>query len=136
MIGEMGLHSAHEFLAARNLGRLGCCLNNVPYVVPVYYLLADGCFYVHSLPGRKIEMLRANPQACLQVDAIEDAYHWRSVLADVVYEEIADADERDQWLTKFYSELPNHSPVESMMRHDADTCIVFPIADQKAQRCL
>lgn len=131
MLGEMGERTAHEFLAARNLGRLGCCLNNVPYVVPVFYLLEDDSLYIHTLPGRKVEMLRANPQACLQVDAIDDVYHWRSVLVDGVYEEVNEPEERERLLTQFYRELPNHSPVESKMNHYANNCIVFRLRIKK-----
>jgi nitroimidazol reductase NimA-like FMN-containing flavoprotein (pyridoxamine 5'-phosphate oxidase superfamily) len=125
MIGEMGEQTAREFLATHNLGRLGCCQGNQPYVVPVHYLLEGDCLYVHSLPGRKIEMLRANPHACLLVDSIDDDYHWRSVIANGHYEEVTDADERDRWLARIYAELPLHSPVESMPQHERVTTLVF-----------
>jgi uncharacterized protein len=125
MVGEMGEPAARELLATHNLGRLGCCANNEPYVVPVHYLLEGECLYFHSLPGRKIEMLRANPHACLLVDAIEDAYHWRSVIANGHYEELTEPDERDRWLAQLYAELPHLSPVESRMGHNTASSIVF-----------
>src|SRR5262245_1384454 len=43
-------------------------------VVPVNYLFDGEFIYIHSLPGRKIDVLRANPNACMQVDAVEDSY--------------------------------------------------------------
>ena len=49
--------------------RLGLCQDNVPYVVPVNYAYADGCLYFHSSQqGMKMEMLRANPRVCFEVD--------------------------------------------------------------------
>lgn len=125
MVGTMAERAARDLLATQNTGRLGCCLHNEPYVVPVHYLLEGEAVYLHSLPGRKITMLRANPRACLQVDAIEDDYHWRSVIAYGVYEEITAADEHDFWLTKMYQQLPHLSPVESLMGKDSPPCIVF-----------
>ncbi|MBI1766477.1 MAG: pyridoxamine 5'-phosphate oxidase family protein [Acidobacteria bacterium] len=127
MIGTLAEPVARQLLANQNTGRLGCCLHNEPYVVPVHYLFEGESIYLHSLPGRKIEMLRANPRACLQIDAIEDDYHWRSVIAYGNYEEITAADEREFWLAKLYQELPHLSPVESMMGKDAPPCIVFRI---------
>jgi nitroimidazol reductase NimA-like FMN-containing flavoprotein (pyridoxamine 5'-phosphate oxidase superfamily) len=125
MIGEMGEKAARAFLASHNLGRLSCSLNDQPYVTPVHYLFAGENLYLHSLPGRKIDILRANPAACLLVDSIEDDYHWRSVLALGQYEELTDAAEREHWLARIYAELPLHSPVESRMHHDRVPLIVF-----------
>lgn len=125
MIGAMAERAAMDLLATQNTGRLGCCLNNEPYVVPVHYLLEGNAVYSHSLPGRKITMLRANPRACLQVDTIKDDYHWRSVIAYGEYEEITAVDEHDFWLTKLYQQLPHLSPVESLMGKNAPPCIVF-----------
>ena len=125
MIGEMGEQAAREFLASHNLGRLGCSWENHPYVMPVHYLVDGDCLYLHSLPGRKIEVLRANPQACLLVDSIEDDYHWRSVIANGIYEEVKERAEREHWLARIYAELPLHSPVESMMQHNRVPIIVY-----------
>lgn len=125
MIGEMGEQAAREFLASHNLGRLGCSWENHPYVIPVHYLLDGDSVYLHSLPGRKVEVMRANPLVCLLVDSIEDGYHWRSVIANGVYEEIKESAEREHWLARIYAELPLHSPVESMMQHNRVPIIVY-----------
>lgn len=129
MIGKLAERAARDLLATQNTGRLACCWQNEPYVVPVHYLFEGDSVYVHSLPGRKIKMLRANPRACLQVDAIEDDYHWRSVIAYGNYEEITAEDEYDFWLSKLYRELTHLSPVESMvpkgLSHNPPRCIVF-----------
>ncbi len=49
--------------------RLGLCKDHVPYVVPMNFGYRDGCLYVHcARQGRKMDMLRANPRVCFEVD--------------------------------------------------------------------
>ena len=51
MIAQLGAKEAREVLSRQRLGRLGCCLDNEPYVVPVNYLFEDDCIYIHALPA-------------------------------------------------------------------------------------
>ena len=125
MISELGEQQSRELLGAGRLGRLGCCLNGKPYVVPVYYLLEGDFIYIHSLPGRKIDMLRANPDACLQVDEIKNDYHWSSVIAFGRYEEITADQERERVLAALFAHLPQLTPVEAKMTKDAPPSVVF-----------
>jgi nitroimidazol reductase NimA-like FMN-containing flavoprotein (pyridoxamine 5'-phosphate oxidase superfamily) len=127
MISQLGERESRELLGLQRLGRLGCCLENEAYVVPVNYLLDDDCIYIHSLPGRKITLLRANPRACLQVDDIEDDYNWRSVVATGWYEEVSDAREREHKLAALFRHLPHLTPVESRMKSGAEQTILFRI---------
>jgi nitroimidazol reductase NimA-like FMN-containing flavoprotein (pyridoxamine 5'-phosphate oxidase superfamily) len=49
--------------------RLGLCSDDVPYVVPLNFGYRDGCLYLHSSKqGRKMDMIRANPRVCFEVD--------------------------------------------------------------------
>ena len=52
------------------------------------YAFGDGCIYGHSRAGRKIEMMRANPQVCFEVDRIVNLTDWKSVIAWGSYEEL------------------------------------------------
>ena len=131
MISELGEKEARAMLSEGRLGRLGCCLNGEPYVVPVNYMFVDGYIYVHSLPGRKIETLRANPHACLQVDEIQDDYNWRSVIAYGHYEEITDADQRERTLAELFKHLPHLTPVESRMKKGLPQTVVFRLRISK-----
>ena len=85
---------SRQLLIASRVGRLGCVDNGEPYVVPINHYFEDGSIYSHSQPGRKIDILRSNPRACLQVDYIEDDFNWRSAIAYGVFEEILDPSER------------------------------------------
>ena len=120
---------ARSLIAAGKIGRLGCVDNGEPYVVPINYIFEDISIYSHSLPGRKIEALRAHPRACLQVDEIRDDFHWRSVIAYGNFEEIRVPSDRRSALSKLLARFPLLTPVESVMAQDAGApdSIVFRI---------
>lgn len=118
-----------ELLTSARIGRLGCVDNGEPYVVPISYFFEDGSVYSHSLPGRKIDILRSHPRACLQVDDIENDFNWRSAIAYGDYEEIHGPAERLGILRKLLSRFPLLTPVESTMAMDASApdSVVFRI---------
>ena len=110
---------ARNLIAAGKIGRLGCVDNGEPYVVPINYVFEDESIYSHSLPGQKIEALRAHPRACLQVDEIQDDLEWRSVIAFGNFEEIRVPSDRRAILGKLLARFPKLTPVESVMARDA-----------------
>ena len=120
---------ARALLNGCRIGRLGCVDNGEPYVVPINYVFEDESIYSHSLPGQKIEALRANPRACLQVDEIENDFSWRSVIAYGNFEEIRTPGERRSILGKLLAHFPLLTPVESVMAQDASApdTVVFRI---------
>lgn len=128
MIAAIGDIEARELLRAQRLGRLGCCDDDgVPYVIPVNYLFDSEQIFIHSLPGRKINLMRRHPQVCLQVDDIQDEYNWRSVIATGLFEEVTDPAERDQILRALFRHLPHLTPVEAKMTKGLPETIVFRI---------
>jgi len=120
---------ALALISAGKIGRLGCVDNGEPYVVPINYVFEDGTIYSHSLPGRKIDALRAHPRACLQVDEIQNDVEWRSVIAYGDFEEIRVPSDRRSVLGKLLARFPLLTPVESVMAKDASPpdSIVFRI---------
>ncbi len=120
---------ARALLRACRIGRLGCVDNGEPYVVPINFVFEDESIYSHSLPGRKIEALRAHPRACLQVDEIENDFSWRSVIAYGNFEEIRVPSDRRSILSKLLARFPLLTPVESVMAQDAGApdSVVFRI---------
>ena len=127
MITQLSSSETLELLSSQTLGRLGCSLDGEPYVVPVNYIVVDENIYVHSLPGHKINILRANPRACLQADDIKDEFTWRSVIATGAYEEVTDPEERERMLSRLLKGQPNLTPVESAMQPGGDKVILFRI---------
>ena len=110
---------ALALISAGKIGRLGCVDNGEPYVVPINYVVEERSIYSHSLPGRKIDAMRAHPRSCLQVDQINDDFHWRSAIAFGDFEEIIRPNYRRAIISKLLSRFPQLTPVESMIAHDA-----------------
>ncbi|HQR36394.1 MAG TPA: pyridoxamine 5'-phosphate oxidase family protein [Blastocatellia bacterium] len=125
MIGKLTDDDALQILSAGRIGRLGCIADGEPYVVPINYFFDGKSIYMHSLAGKKINALRANPRACLQVDEVEDAYHWRSVIAYGTYEEISDEQEREHVMVELFQRMPHLTPVESRMAKGLSQAIIF-----------
>lgn len=119
MITRLSEGEFYSLLRGGRLARLGCVAEGYPYVVPVNYVFDGESFLIHSLPGRKIEAMRANPRVCLQVDEIEGQLSWKSVLAYGTYVEITDAAERERALTCLLSLFPQLTPVEAVIAGDA-----------------
>ena len=120
---------ARDVIKNGRVGRLGCIDNQELYVVPINYLADDDTIYSHSLPGRKIDAMRSHPRACLQVDQIDDDFHWRSAIAFGNFEEITLPADRREILGKLLVRFPTLTPVESMIIRDAAApdSIVFRI---------
>lgn len=78
-----------EVLAENRLARLACARNGQPYVVPIYYAYANRFLYAFSLPGRKIDFMRANALVSMVVETAHGG-GWRSIVVDGHYEELPD----------------------------------------------
>jgi nitroimidazol reductase NimA-like FMN-containing flavoprotein (pyridoxamine 5'-phosphate oxidase superfamily) len=79
-----------EVLGRASLARLGCSLENQPYVVPVYISYEEKHVYVFSTYGKKVEWMRANPRVCVQVDEISSKSEWVSVIVNGEYQELVE----------------------------------------------
>jgi uncharacterized protein len=126
-IGKLRDGDSLAILREGTLGRLGCIAAGWPYVVPVNYFFDGKDIYIHTLPGKKLDALRANPRICLQVDEIEDPYNWRSVIAYGTFEEVSGEETQENILTRLYSRLPHMTPVESKLVEGAKGTVVFRI---------
>ncbi|MFN8791911.1 MAG: pyridoxamine 5'-phosphate oxidase family protein [Bdellovibrionales bacterium] len=77
-----------KLLEQNRFGHLACHTKDDIYLVPIAYAFEDGCIYSHSKLGKKIEMMRKNPQVCIQVEEVENFYQWKSVIAWGRFEEL------------------------------------------------
>ncbi|MEE4362838.1 MAG: pyridoxamine 5'-phosphate oxidase family protein [Desulfotignum sp.] len=60
-----------QILQQGQVCRLGFVDSNVPYIVPMNYGYKDQALYFHSATaGRKIDLIRANPLVCFEVDEL------------------------------------------------------------------
>src|SRR5437868_10740945 len=119
MINRMTRTEAHALLRENKLARLGCIADGEPYVVPINYVLDGESVLLHMLPGRKLTAVRQHPRVCLQVDRINDQFHWQSVIAYGRFEEITNGTERERALGQLLALFPHLTPVESFIANDA-----------------
>ena len=89
-INEMTLAQCNEFLTHASGGRLGCSLEDQPYVVPIHFAVDHPYLYVFSTFGQKVRWMRANPKVCVQADEIKNDSEWVSVIVNGVYQELAE----------------------------------------------
>jgi nitroimidazol reductase NimA-like FMN-containing flavoprotein (pyridoxamine 5'-phosphate oxidase superfamily) len=75
-------------LSRVSIGRLGCALDNQPYVVPVSFAYEPKGIHVFSTLGQKIKWMRQNPKVCLQVDEMGNRSNWTSVVVNGTYLEL------------------------------------------------
>ena len=129
MMKMLSYEEARQLFQSARVARLGCIVSGQPYVVPINCILDGDYLYSHSLPGLKIDGLRENPRACIQVDEIESDLHWRSAIAFGAFEEITSHDQRADILGRILHNFPMLTPVESAIAVDgaAPQVIVFRI---------
>ena len=96
MISELDRAEIDDLLHAQVVGRIGCHADGATYVVPVIYAYDGEAFYVYTVEGRKVRMMRASPQVCFEVDEYERG-SWRSAIAQGRYEELDEAGPSAPW---------------------------------------
>ena len=103
MVGLLSRDEIEALLRRRRIGRIGYCVDDRPYDVPVKYAYDGSAVFVFSGPGQKINAMRAQPRVCFEVEDIEEsaagAVDWRSVIAEGAYQELTDDAERRAALT-------------------------------------
>ncbi len=106
------------------VGRIACCDHSGdgrPYLVPLAFGYDGRSLFAHTGPGRKLDLMRANPLVTIEVDEATASDRWSSVVADGTFVEISDAGERATALRVIYPEpisIPDLSPVVVVFRID------------------
>lgn len=96
MLGLLTENQIDELVARQVTGRLGCVAEGKVYIVPVNYFYKNSTVYAHASPGRKIDMMRSNPNVCFQVDDIRSIFRWQSAILWGTYQEITDPEKKHQ----------------------------------------
>ena len=96
IIHELSPADCADVLSRTTLARLACCRMNQPYVVPVSFAYdpRQACLFSFSAIGRKVEWMRENPNVCLEVEDVEDRFHWTTVVVFGRYDELGDRPEQ------------------------------------------
>jgi uncharacterized protein len=96
LIEEISEKECRDVLTNATVARLGCSLDNQPYVVPVVMTYEADYIYFFSTLGKKIKWMRANPRVCVQVDSISGQSEWVSVIANGEYQELEEPRHSDE----------------------------------------
>ena len=92
MLGKLTSSEIESLLLTKTVGRIGCCSNGRVYVVPISYAYDGQRIIGHSAEGMKLEVMRANPEVCFEVEDVENMGNWRSVIAWGTFQELRDAE--------------------------------------------
>jgi len=137
MLGELNKREIIDLLERQFIGRLGCHADGETYVVPVNYAYQNNAVYAHSGEGKKIEMLRANPKVCFQVDEIDSMFKWKSVILWGTFEELK-GEERQQAMQGLILRImpktddPSRAPSHAISSSLYDSLIVYRINIKEA----
>ncbi len=94
VIHHLDSDGIEALLASSIVGRIACNQpGDRPYLVPLAYAYDGESVYAVSGPGRKLELMRADPRVSFEVDRVEQSDTWQSVVAGGEFEEVTDADE-------------------------------------------
>lgn len=91
MLGTLNEDQIDHLLRHQVVGRIGCHVDGRTYVVPVTYAYNGGAVYGHSGEGLKMQMMRANPRVCFEVDHRDNLANWQSVIAQGTFQELTGA---------------------------------------------
>ena len=98
LVHELTSAQCRDVLSRTHLARLACSHADQPYVVPVSFTYdADlNCLFSFSAVGKKVHWMRENPKVCLEIEDVEDQFHWTTVVVFGRYDEIDDSPERHE----------------------------------------
>ena len=113
-VEEMQNNEIEEVLQRICYGHFACSRNNQPYVVPINYAYDKPNIYFYTTEGKKTEIIRANPQVCLQVEEVVNNGDWRSVIVTGEAEQIVDRNEREEVLKMILATNPTLTPAISI----------------------
>lgn len=141
MLGILNETRIDEILENGIVGRLGYSDGGRIFIVPISYFFYNRKYIIaHSREGQKIQILRKNPNVCLEVDLIHSLSNWESVVLWGKYEEITSQPDRhyaldllirkiNQQRIKEMQAVPSEQSEigESMVLPDREKAIVYRI---------
>ena len=91
MVSALSETEIEALLMSATHAHLGCHADGKTYVVPISFAYDGKRILGYTSEGRKIDMMRANPEVCIQVDEIQSLSLWKSAIVWGRYEELRDA---------------------------------------------
>jgi nitroimidazol reductase NimA-like FMN-containing flavoprotein (pyridoxamine 5'-phosphate oxidase superfamily) len=142
MLGELSKKQIEDLLKQQVIGRIGCHAKGETYIVPVNYVYDGNYIYGHSSGGKKIEIMRQNPEVCFEVDEIQSIFRWQSVIVWGTFKEVNDLAERQRIMQALIHRImplsvnPDNHPSHGIAESDSEIgtsveLIVYQIAVNK-----
>jgi uncharacterized protein len=113
-VEEMNNEQINEVLRRVGYGHLGLARGKYPYVVPIHYAFDDPYIYIYTTEGKKTEIIRANPEICLQVEQVKNDKNWQSVIVVGRAEHLRDETQRERALEFILAGNPTLTPAVSI----------------------
>jgi nitroimidazol reductase NimA-like FMN-containing flavoprotein (pyridoxamine 5'-phosphate oxidase superfamily) len=131
MLGILDESQINKVLKSCIVGRLGYTDGEKIFIVPISYLYYNQKYIIaHSREGQKIEILRKNPEVCLEVDVIHNLSNWESVILWGKYEEITLQPDRyyalNLLIRKINQQKLKQMPVVSANPSEVEDSMVLP----------
>lgn len=118
-VEEMDNGMIREVLKRVGYGHLGMARGNIPYVVPINYVYDQPHIYIYTTEGKKTEVIKANPEVCLQVEDVKSEKDWVSVIATGEAVKVTDETERARVLEIILKANPTLTPALSIRWMDS-----------------
>ena len=109
MIHDLHPDEIESVLHRHHVGRLAYVVDGEPYVVPITYTYQDGFVYGHTMPGQKLDAMRAEPRVSFEVDERWETDTWRSVVVRGIFEELIPDKDRALALVALHGAFPDTS---------------------------
>ena len=118
-VEDMPADEMKALLQAVGFGHLGCARDNRPYVVPMHYAYDGESVYFLTTEGMKTDYIEHNPEVCLQIEEVEDAAHWRSVMVTGRAERLTSTEEMERAMQLITKQNPALTPAINLTQIDA-----------------
>jgi nitroimidazol reductase NimA-like FMN-containing flavoprotein (pyridoxamine 5'-phosphate oxidase superfamily) len=118
-VEDMPLEETHALLRRIGFGHLGCVREGRPYVVPMHYAYDGECLYLFTTEGMKTSFIEANSEVCLQVEEVESASHWQSVMVTGEAERLTSQEDKEHAMQLITTTNPTLTPALSHTQLDA-----------------
>ena len=82
--------------------------------MPIHYVYDKLKIYIYTTDGKKTDIIRDNPQVCLQVEEVIDNGDWRSVIVNGEAKQVTDREEREKAVKLIRSVNPTLTPAISI----------------------
>lgn len=104
MKGTLTQDQIKNILRSQSICRIACCEDAHPYVVPISYYYDGMDIYFETLEGKKVEIMRKNPNVCIQTDLVNSMKNYQSVMAFGKFEEL-NLEDADIYRKELYNNI-------------------------------